>query len=52
MQGIRYGAAYAFDEDAYNHFYPLARAEGLDVQPADFKRQKLKGMRFFTVQIR
>jgi len=51
MQGILYGAAYAFDEDAYNRFYPLAKAVGLDVQPADFESQKLKGMRFFTVQI-
>ncbi len=51
MQGILFGAAYAFDEEAYNRFYPLARDEGLDVQSADFESQKLKGMRFFTVQI-
>ncbi len=51
LQGMQLGAAYAFDEDAYKRFYPLAREVGLDVQPADFKRKKLEGLRFFTVQI-
>ena len=51
MQGLQYGAAYAFDEESYICFYPLAREEGLDVQQADFQKQKLVGGRFFTVQI-
>lgn len=51
MQGLQLGAAYAFDEDAYSRFYPLARAVGLDVQPADFKKKKLEGMKYFTVQL-
>ena len=51
MQGLLQGAAYAFDEESYDQFYPLAREIGLDVQPADFASQKAKGMRFFTVQI-
>jgi len=50
-QGLLLGAAYAFDKDSYSLFYPLAREEGLDVQPADFEKQKPKGLRFFTVQI-
>ena len=36
MRGLKLGAAYAFDEDAYNRFYPLAKEVGLDVQSADF----------------
>ena len=51
MQGLHYGAAYAFDEESYGCFYPLAREEGLDVQQADFQKEQLKGNRFFTVQI-
>lgn len=51
MQGISLGAAYAFDEDAYSCFYPLAKEEGLAVQEADFQAEKAKGNRFFTVQI-
>jgi len=51
IQGMQLGAAYAFDKDAYNRFYPLARQIELNIQPADFKKNKLKGMRFFTVQI-
>ena len=52
MRGLQLGAAYAFDEDAYTRFYPLAREVGLDVQPADFEKKKLEGLRFFIVQIK
>jgi hypothetical protein len=52
MRGLKLGAAYAFDEDAYNRFYPLAREVGLDVQPADFEKKRSEGFRFFTVQIK
>ena len=51
VQGLQYGAAYAFDEESYECFYPLARQEGLDVQKADFQKQKKVGNRFFTVQL-
>lgn len=36
MRGIRLGGAYAFDETAYNRFYPLAKHEGLELGPEDF----------------
>ncbi|MFN0314991.1 MAG: hypothetical protein ACKVQA_08140 [Burkholderiales bacterium] len=36
MRGMRLGAAYAFDEAAYNRFYPLAKREGLSLGPEDF----------------
>lgn len=51
MKGLRLGAAYSFDKDAYNKFYPLAKEEGLYVKIANFDEQELKGNRFFTVQI-
>ncbi len=36
IKGIRLGAEYAFDEIAYNRFYPLARKRGLDLGPETF----------------
>ena len=51
MNGLKLGAKYAFDEDSYFEFYPLAREEGLNVEKADFKTQAKQGLRFFTVQI-
>lgn len=51
LKGLQLGAAYAFDEDAYNKFYPLAKEVGLNVQPANFEERRLEGFRFFTVQI-
>ena len=36
MRGLRLGAPYAFDEVAYNRFYPLAQREGFDLGPEDF----------------
>ncbi|MBI5417114.1 hypothetical protein HZA55_04095 [Candidatus Poribacteria bacterium] len=35
MAGINQGAAYCFDEESYNIFYPLARKHGLNM---DFYR--------------
>ncbi len=29
LKGLQMGAAHAFDEKAYNVFYPLARADGM-----------------------
>ncbi len=52
MRGLQLGAAYAFDEESYGRFYPLARKEGLPVAEGDFKKQKSKDFRFFTVQIK
>lgn len=52
LRGLQLGAAYAFDEESYKRFLPLARQEGLPVAEADFKKQKSKGLRFFTVQLK
>lgn len=52
LKGLHLGAAYAFDEDSYKVFYPLARQEGLGVVEGDFKQKKAEGFRFFTVQLK
>lgn len=49
MQGIRLGAAYAFDEESYGRFLPLGRAAGLALSDADFSRHN---DRFFSIQIK
>ena len=50
LQGMQLGAAYAFDEESYARFYPLAADAGLAVQPADFEEQRRHGNRFLTVR--
>lgn len=36
LTGIQYGAAYAFDQEAYRLFYPLAQRAGLALKREDF----------------
>lgn len=36
LAGMRLGGAYAFDEKAYNRFYPLGQRAGLTLGPEDF----------------
>jgi len=36
LAGMQMGAAYAFDEEAYHLFYPLAKRAGLAVTEEDF----------------
>lgn len=52
LNGLKLGAAYAFDQDSYKKFYPLARKEGLQIAEANFEEIKSKGFRFFTVQLK
>ncbi len=51
LNGLKMGAAYAFDERSYKIFYPLARKEGLPVSETNFSEKKSEGLRFFTVQL-
>lgn len=51
MRGMRLGAAYAFDETAYNRFYPLARRQGLSLGPEDFS-PTATGRHFVRVQFK
>ena len=53
MRGMNLGAAYAFDEEAYNRFYPLARREGYDFGPEDFSATGPgKGVHLVRVQLK
>jgi hypothetical protein len=51
LEGLQLGAAYAFDEESYGRFYPLALEAGLPVEPADFEGSHRQGDRFFTVRL-
>jgi hypothetical protein len=51
LAGIEVGAAYAFDEESYARFLPLARAAGLQPAEADFEKARANGHRFFTFRL-
>jgi hypothetical protein len=51
LQGLSLGAAYAFDEKSYKLFYPLAKAERLDVTSPDVFINIPQGDRFLTVKL-
>lgn len=51
LDGIAVGAAYAFDEESYSRFLPLARAAGLQPANADFEEARAHGRRFFTFRL-
>ncbi len=51
LQGLKLGAAYAFDEESYARFYPLALEAGIPVAAADFEEQRHQGGRFVTVRL-
>jgi hypothetical protein len=44
LTGLQFGAPYAFDEDAYRLFYPLAQRAGLAVGPEDFRSPAPSGL--------
>lgn len=49
-RAMELGAAYSFDEEAYNRFYPLARKAGMGVGPEDFTGETPTGMHFVRIQ--
>ena len=51
LRGLQLGGAYAFDEESYSRFFPLARDAEIPVSEADFAEQSKIGNRFFTVRI-
>jgi len=51
MNGIKMGAAYAFDEVSYKRFYPLAVKEKLPIKKANFKEIQSEGKRFLIFQL-
>ena len=51
LRGLELGAAYAFDQESYARFYPLALEAGIPVAAADFEKRRESGDRFFTVRL-
>ncbi len=50
MKGMSLGGAYAFDEEAYGRFYPLAKEAELPVPGADFRATTAGEIKFMTVK--
>lgn len=50
LTGIKAGAAYCFDEESYNRFYPLASLEGVELGVEDFTGETPTGFHFVRVQ--
>jgi hypothetical protein len=51
LRGLKLGAAYAFDEEAWGRFEPLGRASGLALPAADFAAARQRGDRFITIAL-
>jgi hypothetical protein len=51
LKGLKLGGAYAFDEEAYKRFHPLAEKAGLPMTPQDFSGPSPTGMHFVRIQL-
>lgn len=51
LTALRFGAAYAFDQEAYRVFYPLAQRAGLDLKPEDFSVPPPPGLSQPTIHL-
>ena len=53
LRGLEYGAAYSFDEESYNRFYPIANKAGLEyLGPEDFsENSQMTGQGIHIVRI-
>ena len=49
IKGMEMGAPYAFDEESYNRFYPLANKIGLDLKEEDFSETET-GFHFVVIR--
>ncbi len=49
MKGMSLGGSYAFDEEAYSRFYPLALEVEIPVSPADFTGRGPDEIKFMTI---
>ena len=47
IEGMVRGESYSFDEESYGRFWPLAKAEGLDIDPSAFQKNP-HGSRFLA----
>ena len=50
IQGMKHGGAYAFDEESYGRFYPLANRVGYELKEEDFSQKTETGMHFVVVR--
>ncbi len=50
LSGMRLGASYAFDEEAYGRFLPLAQGAGVPAVQVDFAAARERGDRFIKLQ--
>ena len=49
VKGMSLGGSYAFDEEAYSRFYPLALEVEIPVSPADFTGSGPDEIKFMTI---
>jgi hypothetical protein len=49
LSGMRHGAAYAFDAEAYGRFLPLGREAGVPAVEVDFAAAHERGNRFIKI---
>ena len=50
IKGIGLGAPYAFDEESYNRFYPLANKIGFNLKEEDFSEKTETGFHFVVLR--
>ncbi|MCI5149250.1 MAG: hypothetical protein D3916_07675 [Candidatus Electrothrix sp. MAN1_4] len=50
VNGIKLGAAYAFDEQSYNRFYPLANKVGFNLKEESFSGESETGFHFVEIR--
>jgi hypothetical protein len=50
LLGMKRGASYAFDEEAYSRFLPLAQEAGVPAVQVDFAVARERGDRFIKLQ--
>ena len=50
IKGMKLGAPYAFDEQSYNRFYPLANRIGFSLKEEDFSKETETGYHFIVIR--
>ena len=50
IKGMEMGAPYAFDEQSYNRFFPLANRFGFNLKEEDFSKETETGYHFIVIR--
>lgn len=50
LQGLNMGGAYAFDQESYNRFYPLANKYGFNLKEENFSVPTETGRHFVVIR--